>query len=217
MLDQTEVIRVMEGGSGYYMGMSKQYFGLAGVARRPGRSSWSVPDAVVMAHELGHNMSLLHAPCGIAGRGDPGFPEPDGTVGIWGYDFRENGGLVNAATPDFMSYCEPGWTSGYHFANALGYRLETEAENRVATSAEPVQSLLLWGGVDPDGHPVLEPSLVVNVPPVLPSEPGDHRLEGRTAGGDLLFALAFDMAEIADGDGSAGFVFALPVQADWAD
>ncbi len=217
MLQQTEVIRVMEGGSGYYMGMSKRYFGLGGVARLRGKSSWSVAEPVVMAHELGHNMSLRHAPCGGAGGPDPGFPEPDGTVGVWGYDFRENGRLVSASTPDFMSYCDPDWTSGYHFANALGYRLESDTETRTAASAEPVQSLLLWGGVDTDGYPVLEPSFVVTVPPVLPSEPGDHRLEGRTAGGDLLFALDFDMAETEDGDGSTGFAFALPVQRGWAD
>ena len=216
LLDQTEVIRVMEGGSGHYMGLSpKPYFGLLGVARLSGKSSWSVSEPVTMAHELGHNMSLLHAPCGNVGGVDPGFPEPDGTAGIWGYDFRENGRLVNASTPDFMSYCDPVWTSGYHFANALGYRLDSEVETRAASFAPPVQSLLLWGGVDTDGHPVLEPSFVVTVPPVLPSEPGDHRLEGRTAAGDLLFAMDFDMPETADGDGSSGFVFALPVQPGW--
>ena len=217
MLEQTEVIRVMEGGSGYYMGMSKRYSGLRGVARLRGRSSWSMADSVVMAHELGHNMSLLHAPCGGAAGPDPGFPESDGNIGLWGYDARGNGRLVSPFTPDVMSYCDPDWTSGYHFTNALGYRLQSEAETRAATSAEPVQSLLLWGGVDTDGHPVLEPGFVVTVPPVLPSEPGDHRLEGRTAGGDLLFALDFDMAETADGDGGSGFAFALPLQRGWAD
>ena len=88
LIGETGAIRAMEGGGGHYLGMmSPPVAGAAGVAYAPGRSSFSVPIASVIAHELGHNMSLLHAPCGHPAGVDPSFPYPDGSVGAWGYDF----------------------------------------------------------------------------------------------------------------------------------
>ncbi len=36
-----------------------------------------------VAHEVGHNLDLRHAPCGGAGGPDPTFPYPDGSIGMW--------------------------------------------------------------------------------------------------------------------------------------
>ena len=216
--DETEMIRVMEGGRGYYMGLSREApTGLAGVAFFGGRSSWSVADTKTMAHELGHNLTLEHAPCGGAGGPDPAFPEPDGGVGVWGYDFRGQGRLVDASTPDLMAYCRPYWVSDFHFANALRYRVESEAASGgAARSADPVRSLLVWGGMDAKGEPFLNPAFVVDAPPALPDATGEHRITGRTASADELFTLDFAMPEVADADGSSSFAFVLPVQSSWA-
>ena len=66
LLQQVEMIRVMEGGTGHYMGTMAGYItGAGGVAYTPGRSSFAVPRWWEMAHELGHNMKLYHAPCGV--------------------------------------------------------------------------------------------------------------------------------------------------------
>ena len=81
--------------------------------------------------------------------------------------------------------------------------------------AAPAKSLLLWGGVDTDGAPYLEPAFVVDAPPVLPDSAGEYRIVGRTEGGGELFNLAFAMPETADGDGSSGFAFVLPVRSGW--
>ena len=112
---------------GHYMGMIGGRTTVArGIASVPGRVSFSVPDSRIIAHELGHNVSLHHAPCGGAGGPDPSFPEPDGSIGAWGYDFRR-GRLVAPARHDLMSYCEPPWVSDYYFTNALRFRIRDEA------------------------------------------------------------------------------------------
>ena len=206
----TEAIRAMEGGTGHYMGMmlypGRGPFGIAKVAMR---ASAAIPNGSTMAHELGHNMDLIHAPCGTFG--DPSFPYLDGSIGAWGYDFRDGGRLVLPSTPDLMSYCRPGWISDYSFTNALRYRLFDQGTAAVATAAS-TRSLFLWGGVNADSIPFLEPAFVVDAPALLPDSAGGHWITGRTASGAELFSLSFTMPETADGDGSSSFAFVLPVQ-----
>ena len=78
------------------------------------------------------------------------------------------------------------------------------------------KSLLLWGGMDAEGEPFLNPTFVVDAPAALPDSTGSHRITGRTGGGGELFALSFAMPEVADGDGSTSFAFVLPARPDWA-
>ena len=210
---QTKMIRVMEGGTGHYMGMmSRPRTGPDGVGELPGRSSFSHPVPGTIAHELGHNLSLGHAPCGDPPGPDPSYPYPNGYIGAWGYDFRDGGRLVRPSTPELMSYCGPKWISDYYFANALRYRLFDEAAVSTAT-----RSLLLWGGVGADSVLYLEPAFVVDAPAGLPDSMGEYRVVGRTTDGSELFSLSFTMPQVADGDGSSSFAFALPVRAGWED
>ena len=223
LLQEITAIRAMEGGTDYYMGMMAPPATYAtGIARQPGRSSVSLPYPRTIAHELGHNLSLPHAPCGSARDPDPGYhPYPDGSIGAGGYDFRGGGRLIGQNYKDLMSYCRPYWLSDYNFTNALRFRLSDA--DRVGLPAPPpvapaaVKSLLLWGGVGADSVPFLEPAFVVDSPPVLPDAAGEHRITGRTASGDELFSFDFAMPEVADGDGSSSFVFVLPVQSGWAE
>ena len=216
---ETEAIRILEGGTGHYMGtMAGSTIG-RGAAYVAGRSSFSVLGPLVMANQLGHNMSLHHAPCGTVSWVDPAFPNPDGSIGVWGYDFR-NDTLVPPGTPDLMSECgPPKWISEYDFTKAFRHRLEDEGQTTAAAvrSGSPARALLLWGGVDEEGAPFLHPAFVVDASPSPPSSGGEYRVSGRAADGRTLFSPRVDMLRTADGDGPAGFVFALPVQPDWAD
>ena len=214
--DETKAIRAMEGGSGHYMGMmASPVTGAGGVAFLPGRSSFALPVARIIAHELGHNMNLQHAPCGTTG--DASYTYPDGSIGVWGHDFRDGGSLVRPARPDLMSYCfVDQWISDYSFTNALRYRLFDEGPPAAAIAASR-KSLLLWGGISADSVPYLEPAFVVEAPAALPDSAGEYRVTGRTASGGDLFSIAFTMPEVADGDGSSSFAFVLPVQPGWAD
>ncbi|MCZ0933808.1 MAG: M66 family metalloprotease [Gemmatimonadetes bacterium] len=216
LLEETEAIRVLEGGGGHYLGtMVGPVTGPSGVAFLPGRAGFSIPRSGTIAHELGHNLGLRHAPCGGAGDPDPSFPHPDGSTGAWGYDFAR-GELVRPTTPDLMSYCgPPDGISDYHFANALRYRL-FEARAAAVPAAASATSLLLWGGADTDGAPFLNPVFIVEAPPALPDSAGAYTLTGRTAGGTELFSLRFAMPRAADGDGGSGFAFVLPVELGWA-
>ncbi len=216
LLRQTEAIRAMEGGAGHYKGMMwYPVTGALGIAARPGRTSLSTPNPALMAHELGHNLSLQHAPCGNVGNLDPSFPYPDGSIGTWGYDFRD-GRLMRPANKDLMSYCFANqWISDYSFTNALRYRLFDEGPPAARAIAASSKSLLLWGGVGADSVLFLEPAFVVEAPAALPDSAGEYVITGRAADGSELFSLPFTMPETADGDGSSGFAFVLPVRPGW--
>ena len=69
------------------------------------------PGAGTIAHELGHNLSLQHAPVVLP------------HVGVWGYDFA-GGRQISAGTKDLMSYCSPQWISDFSVTRALRYRLD---------------------------------------------------------------------------------------------
>ena len=218
----------LEGRMGRYMGIMPEYVigGQSGIASIGGGYNFSVADPFVIGHEIGHNLSLRHAPCGGAGGPDPAFPQPDGTVGDRGYDFRAGGALVTPHAADIMSYCgPPRWISGYQFTKALNYRLGTEADASAAAVASastpvpagpPTRTLLLWGGADAQGEPFLEPAFVLDAPPSVPPSAGEYELTGRAETGGELFSLSFDMEETVDGEGESAFVIALPAPADWA-
>ena len=128
LIREMAVIRAMEGRSGYYYGAvvpprNSAWGGLGyiGFPVSVGRNQ-----DVTFAHELGHNLSLRHAPCGGAGGPDPAFPYDGGSTGVWGYN-PQTGGLVDPVVyKDLMGYCSPDWISDYSFVKALNYRVETE-------------------------------------------------------------------------------------------
>ena len=227
MLGQVAAMRLMEGGSGYWMGIWDGVLNAGitpatrGIAYLGGEASASVRNARTIAHELGHNLSLDHAPCGSPARVDPWFPHDGGRTGAWGYDIGKHR-LVTPEAPDIMSYCTSGfwWISDYFFNKALAHRLATDGGARAARAAEadPERSLLIWGGRDQDGVPYLDPAFVVDATPSMPSAGGEYTIQGAAADGTPIFSFTFDMPTIGDGEGEeTSFVFALPVQAEWAD
>ena len=220
MSRENKAIWVMEGRRGHYVGtIAGEFTGPRGGGSLDTRTMFAVLGPTigdyeyVMAHELGHTMNLLHTPCGGANNQDLSYPYSNGSIGVWGYDFRDGGSLVAPHNADLMSYCGTGvlWISDYHFTNALRYRLFDERPPQMAA-----KSLLLWGGISEDRVPFLEPAFVVDAPPALPDSAGEYLVTGRTTGGGELFSLSFAMPETADGNGSSSFVFALPLHPEWS-
>lgn len=206
---EVALIRAVEGGRGHWLGIGYAGGGCAGIGER---AAYSEPDTLVIAHELGHNMNLRHAPCGGPQGVDEGYPFREAATGAWGYDSRD-GSLVPAIHKDLMSYCDPKWISRYQYANALRFRLGGNAD---AADSRPVgRQLLVSGRLDERGAPILDPAFVVASRPALPREGGPWIIEGSTADGRNLFRLRFEMPDVAD-HGRPGFVFAIPADPAWA-
>jgi len=90
-----------------------------------------------------------------------------------------------------------------------GYITQEEAD---AAFAARVPSLVVWGGLDADGKPFLEPAFLTDAMPTLPPEGRDFTLRATTEGGSEAFALRFDMPSTQDADdGQRAFVFSVPV------
>ena len=138
LLGQTEMIRVMEGVGDHVMGMMAGAVsgGVNGVATFAGRSTFSSVRPMTMAHELGHNLNLRHALCGKPTFLEPSFPGNDGSIGAWGYDFREPGRLLPPAWPDLMSYCRLSnrWMGEFHGG---AVRLDEETDRPVTILQDP--------------------------------------------------------------------------------
>ena len=215
ILQDMELLRTIEGGSGYWYGAVNREGdkGIAGVAYVDGQVSIGITDAEVFAHEVGHNMSLNHAPCGNPAKLDPEYPYLDGSIGVHGFDPRSEE-LVDPSTHDLMSYCHPQWISDYNFRTALEYRLQAETGARaLAAQDQPHGSrLLLWGRVNPEGELRLDPAFALDAPAQLPSNSGPYRVEGLSKDGTRAFALDFEMEEVSEG--GASFLFLVPFAED---
>lgn len=98
VLTQALAIRAVEGGTGYWQGLIGNPTGAAGVAELNGWVSAARINESTMAHEFGHSMGLLHAPCGNPSAVDSYFPHDGGVIGAWGYEF-ETSSLIPSHDP----------------------------------------------------------------------------------------------------------------------
>ncbi|MYA63616.1 MAG: hypothetical protein F4139_13875 [Gemmatimonadetes bacterium] len=214
LLEEITLLRVSEGSQGYYYGAvspipGSRWNGLAVVAFPV---AVGIADGLTLAHELGHNQGLQHAPCGGTGGADEDYPYEGGITGVWGYDLYA-GRLVNPFLyKDVMGYCSPAWVSDYHFRRAMVFRENRESElvlppRTVAAGGAEGRTLLLWGSTGDRGLE-LEPAFMTDLPVTLPEVEGPYRLEGFGPGGQRRFLFSFVPRPMEFGGGS--FLFAVP-------
>ncbi len=217
LLGQVAGIQAIEGGNSYFMGLlSSDPANAAGIAVIGSKISFSALDEEVIAHELGHNLLLNHAPCGGAADPDPAYPYENANLGAWGFNFADGGTILHKdKVKDLMSYCGPAWISDFSFEKALRYRLHQEGKLGTPVASEPVPSLLIWGGLDANEAPFLEPAVVVESQVTLPQSDGPYLVRGYSRSGESLFAFSFDISPSFDGDGTTTFAYTVPIEPSW--
>ena len=199
LLNEIRLLQVADGTGKYFYGVVKTSYGsgIAGIGYVPGKTSvgWDrMPSGDgVLAHEVGHNFSLLHAPACNPGGEDPGFPYAGGTIGVWGLDI----GSLTPKAPgsfDLMGYCGgTNWISDYNYQKALNYR-ETITGSVVAGAQA---GLLVWGRIV-NGVVTLEPAFEISAPAQVPARRGSYLLEGLDDRGGVLFSYPFEGESVAD-------------------
>ena len=197
----------------YYGFLPKRTFGLAGLGYVPGNAALGFdvptsPEAVreTMTHELGHNTSLPHAPCGGPANPDPQYPYPNAQLGapgryIWGYNVDTKAFIDPRRTDihDIMSYCNGATFSDYNYRKIQVYltptaKLEkTGASGPVSGAAAGPQELLLISGQIDAGKLEIRP-LKTMLGEVKPSLEGPYTLRITTAQGTTEYR--FDTKQI---------------------
>jgi hypothetical protein len=164
----------------------------------------------ILAHEIGHNWNLLHAPCGNPSGVDDAYPYAGATLGVYGFDVAAVNLIAPNGTYDVMSYCHPEWISDYNYTIVMNYRVSNPDIVAAASMVqEPV--LMVWGHMR-GAQMVLEPAFEFMGHASLPQGRGAYTLEALDANGGRLYASAFEGHEVADEPGGArNFVFAIPV------
>ena len=187
-----------------------------GIARLNGLVSFGKPWDTELAHEVGHNLDLEHAPCGGALFTDPDFPYPNGSIGVWGYDFRDGSLVSPEQRRDIMGYCyELGWLSDYYYMKVIRVREnkdETWTNGSLSGAGPEGEMLVLWGGVL-NGELRIEPVHSMHTAPKLPAQGGPYRIEGFGRGSEAEFSVSFTPGE--DKYGNKYFFFAVPIEGDW--
>ena len=222
---ELEAVRAADGGTGYYYGVSSNFGSVGGRGQLPGWVSFGVNSRTTLAHEIGHNLSLMHAPCGGPAGVDPDFPYPDGSIGVWGYDFRTGSMMPPDRSKDIMTYCRTlPWLSDYFFQQVIDHRAGLAADSTNAGSAagvantglaasNPPSDMLVVGGGMADGELWIEPVFSIRAAAKLPRTPGPYRIRGTGSDGRPLFSLDFTPTD--DGHGGRHFFFTVPIEAGW--
>ncbi len=206
LLNELDDLHLLENASSrtYYYGfVPKRSFGLAGIGYRPGNAAlgFDIPGqpAVVketMVHEFGHNLSLLHAPCGGPAGADPQFPYANARLGagnrfIWGYDAEARRFVDPTPTSahDLMSYCDGDWFSDYNYRKMQGFLTPSDralASVDAEAALDMPQELLMVSGLIQDGVVRLQPLKPVHGQPRPPDSNGPYLMRITTQQGALV-------------------------------
>ncbi|MBI9044371.1 MAG: peptidoglycan DD-metalloendopeptidase family protein [Anaerolineaceae bacterium] len=181
-----------------------------------GFSGWgpgTIEGGETMTHEIGHTFGLWHAPCGNPSGVDPNWPSEynDGSIGTIGFDHATGRIFYPESYKDYMSYCDPTWTSDYTYNKIIQLRENQSYEVAFSPSspdAAPTKAMYLSGSIS-GNHVELQPISIVNAPIKLESI-GQYRLIFTDLGGNILYAHNFDLIPIPDANGQQGFGFFAP-------
>ena len=219
LVNELQALRASEGATGHYYGVAASVNGFVrGWAQLPGWAGMGEASPTTLAHEVGHNLSLQHAPCGNPDFVNRAFPYPDGSIGVWGYDFRDGSVVPPGHSTDIMTYCYTlPWISDFYFEEVIDHRAQLAASAASASAAASNATsdmLVLWGGAV-DGELWIDPAFSMRAAARLPGTWGPYRIRGTTSDAGTLFSLDFTPTE--NKHGSKHFFFTVPMEAEWED
>ncbi|MBC3932012.1 Ig-like domain-containing protein [Undibacterium curvum] len=198
-------LRVSEKSSDHYYGMVPwvKWSGTTGIGYVPGlaaigrdlRSGADATDETMM-HEVGHNLSLSHAPCGGPAGPDPYFstdplPWPNSDkaqlseVPLYnqGAGILSSPGVLGSRSPDLMSYCGGKlWFSEYSFNKISGYirtraNYKAAAANQAAANPAALQNMMMISGELNGGTFIPSPVQFLGSGYTANAEEGDYQLK----------------------------------------
>ena len=212
-LNELRQLRLMEVGAGnatrFYFGVVRRSGGgVAGIGYVPGYAAIGWDSATqwprTMSHELGHNFSRPHAPCGGPANPDPNYPYAGGLLGPTplmdsipaAIDIVSPSGLA-----DIMGYCNGSWFSDYNYREMQRY-MESQSglvvmqAARLATDTADQDLLLVSGSIGSSG---VQLAPVQALRGVAESESGAYTLRLTTRDGrSFTHAFTADLVDHAE-------------------
>jgi len=171
--------------------LSKTALGFAGFADNRNEAS------PIMTHEIGHTFGRNHSPCGTTAGLDMSYPYPNASLGQWGYD-NATGQLFDPNLyHDYMSYCDPTWTSDYTYRGV--FDAWSWVSNPFGTAAPSQPSASAWviaGSFDRTDHWQVGPAHLQAVAQAGMAGSGPLRLEVVDAAGNVLRSQSFSSVNI---------------------
>jgi hypothetical protein len=189
-----------------YLGGQGAYRTAAGWS---GWGSGTEAAAETLVHELGHNFGRGHVHCtGRESNPDLNYPYPGGGIGQYGLDPLSGLLYDPKQYADFMSYCEPSWTSDYTYWNIFQYRSMSAATLDLNSTTE-VEAIYVSGTISPEGELNLRP-VYRQMSGRLLQPGGSYRLALLDEQGSVLADYAFTPYEIPEAPGFSAFGFFVP-------
>jgi hypothetical protein len=182
-LNELNQLRTMEAGNN----STRFYFGYV-----PGRAAigWDAANQWqrTMSHELGHNFSRPHAPCGGPASPDPNYPYANGALGPTPlsdslpavFDIIAPTGLA-----DIMGYCNGSWFSDYNYREMQRY-IETQTGLIALQAVDRVEQdlLVVAGTLGLDGLQLAPVQAMRGVS--MPMAAGEFALRLTTVDGQII-------------------------------
>ena len=206
LLYEIAQLRVSDGSSDLYVALLPGPIsgGIGGIGFIGAPAAVSILSEGIIAHEIGHTLSLPHAPCGGPAGPDPNYPYATGSIGTWGYDIVTGATFNPSSYKDLMTYCNPSWVSDYNFGKVLAFRTSPYGYGAVEPLAAGQTALTVFGAIE---APVIEawsPNAiaetatvmsVVDAPFVEPGPTGSYTLVGFDAAGKVVASTSFEPLE----------------------
>ena len=185
-------------GIGYVNSVGSTSPFLASMGWDTSRSSW----LRTFTHELGHNFSRRHAPCGGVASSDPSYPYTGGVLGSTPLFDVLNDVVVSpvgssgSMLTDVMGYCSGAWFSDYNLREVQRF-LEASPQASLSVQAQAAAGgakaggdvLVISGAIRLDGVQLAPVQMRRGAAQAV--EQGDYELRLRTTDGQT-FAVPFD-------------------------